>query len=352
MHPYSTTSGSPRWLHALAVLTALCTLPLLFLGAGVTSHGVGMVDPRGFRPPWEIVNGLIENSGLDWRLEYGHRTFGFLVGICGIALAVGCFFGDRRGWLGWVGVLALGMIGMQGALGIFRVDYNALYGRTFAMIHGVFAQLVFAVLVSVAVMTSKRWTTAPAEEMSPALRVWSVVTALIVLGQLMIGGMVRHQSSLIGPRGHLLGAFVVVGAVVWLLKLMREERGARLSSLAGALSHGSARQESLAPRFTVARSAFMGLIALQLGLGMESWLAKYYAGTVEHESILPLPMHAEWIRTAHYVVGSLIFATSVSTALWCQRRPVTALLPSPLRRRGLGGEGAAPEPMHKLEGAV
>ena len=122
---------SPRWLHALAVLTALLTLVLLFLGAGVTSHGVGMVDPRGFRPPWEIINGLFENNGLGWRLEYGHRTFGFLVGIYGIALAIGCWFFDRRPWMGWVGVLALAMICTQGALGIFRVDYNASLGGSF-----------------------------------------------------------------------------------------------------------------------------------------------------------------------------------------------------------------------------
>ena len=63
------TTPVPSWLHALAVLTVLLTLPLLFLGAGVTSHGVGMIDPRGFRLPWDIVNGLLENSGLAWRLE-------------------------------------------------------------------------------------------------------------------------------------------------------------------------------------------------------------------------------------------------------------------------------------------
>src|SRR5437773_12333577 len=95
------TPVCPRWLHAVAVLTVLLTLPLLFLGAGVTSHDVGMVDTRGFRPPWDIVNGLVENSGLGWRLEYGHRTLGFLVGMSAINLAIGCWFFDRRGWMGW-----------------------------------------------------------------------------------------------------------------------------------------------------------------------------------------------------------------------------------------------------------
>jgi cytochrome c oxidase assembly protein subunit 15 len=312
--------GSPRWLHALAVLTVLCTLPLLFLGAGVTSHGVGMVDPRGFRPPWEIVNGLFENSGLAWRLEYGHRTFGFLVGLCGIGLAVGCWFYDPRPWMGWIGVLALALICVQGALGILRVNLNASYPHAFALVHGVFAQVVFAVLVSVTLLTSRRWADDPTDEARPTLKVWSIVTALLVFGQLLFGGMVRHHDSLLGPRGHLLGAFIVVAAVVWLLKLIRESQ---------------ARE-----RFAVARILFMALLGLQLLLGMESWLAKYYVGTaVSHEPLLPVPMHAEWIRTAHYVVGSLIFATSVSVALMAQRRPALAM-------------EAAPEPSRELEGAL
>lgn len=316
MHSDSTNSGSPRWLHGIAVLTVMCTLPLLFLGAGVTSHGVGMVDPRGFRWPWEIVRVLLENNGLAWLLEYGHRTFGFLVGMCGIAFAVGCFFGERRTWLRWAGCLPLVMIVSQGLLGIFRVDYNALHGREFAMVHGMFAQLVLAVLVGATVVTSRRWAS-EREEVSPGLRRWSIATAAIIFAQLVLGGMVRHSDSLLGPRGHLLGAFVVVGAVVWLLKLLRENG-----------------------QFGFARVALMGLLALQLVLGMESWLAKYFVPTaVSHETLAPAPMHGEWIRTAHYVVGSLLFATSVSVAILAQRRAVPALEP-------------APRVMHELEGAL
>jgi len=299
----SKSPDCPRWLHALAVLTVLCTLPLLFLGAGVTSHGVGMVDARGFRPPWEIVNGLFENSGFAWRLEYGHRTFGFLVGMCGIGVAVGCFFCDRRGWMGWLGFLALGLICAQGALGIFRVDYNALYGRTFAMFHGAFAQIVFAVLVAVALFTSRRWLSERTALVSPALQRWSIVTMLIVFVQLVLGGLVRHKESLLGPRGHLLWAFVVVGTIVWLLKVMRESE--------------------LSDRLRVQRILLKGLLVLQLWLGVESWLAKFHVPSADLPQLLPAPTHAEWIRTSHYLLGALLFATTVTIALIANRRPVT-----------------------------
>jgi heme a synthase len=312
-----TTPVCPRWLHGLAVLTALLTLPLLFLGAGVTSHGVGMVDSHGFRPPWEIVKGLFENSGFDWRLEYGHRTFGFLVGLCGIGLAVGCWFFDRRPWMGWIGFLALAMIGVQGLLGINRVDYNLLNGRTYAMIHGIFAQLVFATLVSVCVLTSRLWLAERSESALPALQRWSIITAVAVFGQLVLGGIVRHQDSPFGPRGHLLGAFVVVGVTVWLLKLMRESEARDL--------------------FRMNRIGLMIFLTVQLMLGMESWLARFFVATADLPQLAPVPMHAEWIRTGHYVVGSLIFASTVAVALMAQRKPALVLEAAPVRSRELEG---------------
>jgi heme A synthase len=313
----NTPSVPPRWLHGLALLTVLFTVPLLFLGASVTSHDVGMVDARGFRPPWEIVNGLFENNGLGWRLEYGHRTFGFLVGLCGIALAVSCWFFDRRPALGWLAIVALGLICLQGTLGIFRVDYNAVHGRTFALLHGGLAQIVFATLVMVAVFLSRRWVTPDHEEASPALQRFSIMTAVLVFVQLMLGGLVRHKESLIGPRGHLLGAFVVVGAVVWLLKLIRDSE-----------CRDMLRRE---------RILLMALLALQLVLGVESWLAKFAVPQADLPQLQPLPMHAEWIRTAHYLVGTLLFSTTVVIALIANRKHLVATTVAPVRPPELEG---------------
>jgi cytochrome c oxidase assembly protein subunit 15 len=306
--PSSSTPVPPRWLHGLAVLTVLFTLPLLFLGAGVTSHGVGMVDPHGFQPPWQIVKVLLENNGFDWQLEYGHRALGFLVGLCGIFLAVGCWFFDRRAWMGWLGFLALALICVQGALGKYRVDLHLHFGRTFALIHGCFAQIVFAVLVSLMLFTSRRWVADRFEPASPALQRWSIITAILVYVQLILGGLVRHKESLLGPRGHLLGAFVIVGAVVWLLKLIREDE-----------SH---------ERFRMQRILLMTLLLVQLWLGVETWLARFFVPQADLPQLHPLSMHGEWIRTAHYLVGTLIFSTTVVVALIANRRSAVATAPS------------------------
>jgi heme A synthase len=177
------------------------------------------------------------------------------------------------------------------------------------MIHGAFAQLVFTMLVSVALLTSRRWAIGCLELASPALQRWSIIAAALVFGQLVLGGVVRHQDSLLGPRGHLLGAFVVVAAVVWLLKLMRDREAS--------------------DRFKLPRILLMAFLALQLWLGVESWLAKFYAP--DFPQLAPAPTHAAWLRTAHYLCGTLIFATTVTVALIAHRKPVTAVEAEPAR---------------------
>src|SRR5690242_20175647 len=86
----------PRWLHAWAVLTALAALPLLTLGAEVTTRKVGMIDNKGFREPWHLFGQSFADKGLAYFIEHGHRLAGFVVGILAIVLAIGLLVGARR----------------------------------------------------------------------------------------------------------------------------------------------------------------------------------------------------------------------------------------------------------------
>src|SRR4051812_32812404 len=94
----------PRWLRAWAALTALAALPLVTLGAEVTTKRVGMVDPRGFRAPWHLFTVPSEQLSVGFLIEHGHRLFGFVVGTCCIVLAVGLTIQGRGRyrWLGWL----------------------------------------------------------------------------------------------------------------------------------------------------------------------------------------------------------------------------------------------------------
>jgi heme A synthase len=305
------TPAAPRWVHWWAVLTVCATVPLLVLGAEVTTKQVGMVDERGFRPPWHIwlVNSL-EERGLGFLIEHSHRLAGYAVGSCIIVLTLALWWREPRRWVRWAGVVALGGVIVQGLLGGFRVQLNALMGKDLALVHGCFAQLVFALLVAVALFTSRGWVSAaeiPATQEGLRLRRWSVLTAVLVYLQLLLGGIVRHTDFFLGPRLHLLGAFVVVGTVIWLIKLIFDLPIRDRVLVKGAL-------------------VLILLVMVQLFLGVEAWLGKFRSR--EWPQLQPLTLHPDLLRSLHFLAGSLVFAASVAVALQVHRRIAGQLQPA------------------------
>jgi len=276
------------------VLTVVVTLPLAILGTHVTTHGWGMVDQQGLRSPWYFFERFVEED-LGWRVEHGHRQVGWIAGLCVIILAAGLWRWDSRRAVRWLGLAALLAVSMQGVLGIFRIELNALMGKPMAMVHGFFAQIVITLLVCVAVVTSRSWLMRPGTG-SPGLRSWSFFTAALVLAQLFVGGMVRHLDHPLAGRLHLLLAFAVVAAVMWLAKLAFEQE-------------------------TAARAVkiLLGLVAVQVFLGIESWLSKFASATSPWRMLEPLAVHAEWFRSLHYVMGTMILATTVAIAMRAQQ---------------------------------
>jgi cytochrome c oxidase assembly protein subunit 15 len=316
--------ASPRWLHRWALLTVCATVPLLFLGAEVTTKKVGMVDDVGFREPWHlfvILDQALYQVGL--LIEHSHRLAGFIVGTCAIVMVIGLWCCEPRRWLRWFGVAALVGISIQGVLGILRVNLNELMGRQLALVHGCFAQLVFALLVGLALCTSRGWSTAPLISAPAAdwtrLRRWSILTTGLIYLQLVLGGFVRHTTSLLGQRGHLLVAFAVAAAVAWLLKLVLETQAANKP-------------------LTSAVKLLAALVVLQVLLGIEAWMMKFAAGFAMAD-LQPIPPQQELIRTAHFIVGSAVFAAAVVVTLRAHRQ--LALAPR-----------IAPVPVGRMEGAT
>src|SRR5262245_51996534 len=88
----------PWWLRAWAWLTVLTCLPLVTLGAEVTTKKVGMADPVALRNPlylFEQEEGTLRFVHL-WQtgqmgvlIEHAHRLFGWLVGFECLVLAIG-----------------------------------------------------------------------------------------------------------------------------------------------------------------------------------------------------------------------------------------------------------------------
>jgi cytochrome c oxidase assembly protein subunit 15 len=307
--PFSEVPVSPRWLHGWAVFTACATVALLTLGAVVTTFRVGMADPVWPTYPWHMLLISYDEPRPGYLIEHTHRLAGYIVGCCVIVLAIGLWRYHGRRWLGWLGLAALGGVIIQGLLGGFRVLLNALVGTDLALIHGLFAQLVFALLVSLAVFTSRRWATTPVTTPAEANRVWrwSVLTVVLVYLQLIFGAILRHTYATFAQHSHILVAVLVVAAVAWLLKSVVDQK------------HGE-------KHLTLLASVLATLVGVQVFLGIEALLPRLITPGLPEAQLVTIPQGI--VRTAHFVLGSLIFATAVAVSLWA-RRGVTVAEPLP-----------------------
>src|SRR5580698_7093604 len=86
----------PTILHGLALLAAVATFPLIFMGGLVTSHGAGMSVPDwpntwGYNmflfPPSKWVGGIL--------FEHTHRLAASFVGMLTIAIMIAAFRARR-----------------------------------------------------------------------------------------------------------------------------------------------------------------------------------------------------------------------------------------------------------------
>jgi cytochrome c oxidase assembly protein subunit 15 len=284
-HP---SSFSP-WPHRIAVLTAVATFPLLFIGGLVTSKGAGLAVPdwpttfgyNMFLYPWsKMVGGIF--------YEHSHRLAGSFVGLCTIFLALALWFKESRRWLRWLGIAALTMVIAQGVLGGLRVIWLE---HTLAIVHAAFAQAFFAFVTALAVLTSPRWRgeipEPPIDDGGKLLRLSIITTAMIYL-QVVFGAVLRHTGAWLDA--HLLFAVLVTLHVALLLSRVT-------------------RKHSSDPT-TVRPATFLGvLLAAQLLLGAASYFGKYTTlWRMAAEAVV-------YITTIHLAAGALMLVTSLSLTL-------------------------------------
>lgn len=247
--------------------------------------------------------------------EHSHRLLGSLIGTLAIGLVATSWFAERRRWAFRLTVVALGMVIVQGLLGGLRVTHR---DRTLAQVHGCFGPLFFAVTVAIATVTSGWWSKAALrlDRRAGRLQRLAIATAAIAYLQLVLGTFVRHVSTQtsIGEfrffaMFHLLTALVLTAHVV----------------LVGFRVLRNFADERLLVRPAL---ALFGLIAVQLCLGVGTWLTHYgppawlsdngWFANNEWLAHYTVEAGSAWqtqITTAHVAVGSLIFGTSVALAL-------------------------------------
>ncbi|MBI1824862.1 MAG: COX15/CtaA family protein [Planctomycetes bacterium] len=203
-----------RFVRTLAIITTCALLPLVVVGTGVTTKHAGMAFPD-----WPTSNGSIVNPE-GWTqnektlFEHGHRLLGWAVGILALTQAWACF--KHGGGLRFFGFATLIAIIIQGVLGGVRVKLDS---RFLAMIHGIWAQVCFALACAVILRSSMGWTDMHSFIQGrgiPFFRKLIAVGLVAAFLQLVFGAAYRHFGSTHALISHLLGAAVVIGLLGWI----------------------------------------------------------------------------------------------------------------------------------------
>jgi cytochrome c oxidase assembly protein subunit 15 len=274
------------WSHRLALLLLGATFVLILIGGLVTNTGAALAVPdwpttfghNMFLYPWaRMVGGIF--------YEHSHRLIGSLVGALTLLLALALWVTGSRRWLRWLGVGALGLVSVQGVLGGLRV---ILLADALAIVHGALAQAFFGLIVALALFTSREWSESPRADADLSLKRLALSATGCVYLQIVFGALLTHRGWL---DGHLVGAFVLVLIV---------------PALTGRVMTRHADQpELIRPAMWLA-----GLLALQLLLGLGSYLARFTS--IELPVSLALPL-------AHRLAAALLLAASLVLTLRVNR---------------------------------
>ncbi|MBI5869264.1 MAG: COX15/CtaA family protein [candidate division Zixibacteria bacterium] len=225
--------GNP-WVYRLALALAGATLLTILIGGSVTTMGAGDSDPSWSLRFWDWFRSWSQMPG-GQIYEISHRQIGTIVGLIALAFIIVLWRSERRRWVKYLGLSVLGAVILQGLLGGLRVltvsDPNvqqrvlgisgladALSARlASAIVHAGLAQIVFAMTVVIAVVTSSRWSQIiqmPALPGVRKIRRLGVIAASGTLIEMILGAFVRHGSKVVTE--HIVGALLVSSLCVLL----------------------------------------------------------------------------------------------------------------------------------------
>ncbi len=321
------------WHAKFAVVAAVLILPLLLIGALVTSTGSGLAVPDW--PGTYGANMIMYPIGLMTRprivIEHGHRLFGMLIGLTTTVLMLQSVLGHRPVWLKYWAVALFVLVIFQGYLGGLRVNEKSQW---LAVFHGVVAQAFFALSVGYAVCVSPLFgslgtrghlgtgfarpileevlgTSAEASRQGRRLKIFAAATTHSLVLQLIFGAMYRHVRV-----AHALWAHIGFSIVVVVAACATGFIAVRLS------------QEAVSTRLRgVLRRLGSGLVAVVFMQFVLGWAAFWVVQTTERtvtpaEEATTAPQvatHAAIIPTLHQANGAALLAVATMTYVWSIR---------------------------------
>ncbi len=285
------------------------TLVLVGIGGLVTSEEAGLAVPdwpdsfggNMFLLPLSRMTGAIY-------YEHAHRLFGALVGLVTVSLAVYLWCSSSSRWLKALAALAVVQVIVQGIFGGLRVtevDSTTVIDGTVSqwdesslslllrVVHGVDGQFFLALLAVILTLSASNWRTATGGCSDRYDRWGSVVLALLLSAQLLLGALARHISR-DWVLWHLGGGFVVLAVVVFL--------GVR-----GGLPSMAAPRARIGVLLVIATTG-------QVALGFAT-----LAVTSGQVRIASSGVTETLVATTHQTLGAVILALAASLLCWAFR---------------------------------
>lgn len=306
---------NPNVAHPLVRLTtrfvAVAVFVLLVAGALVTSTGSGLAVPD-----WPLSYGKVMPPMVGGiRFEHGHRLIAAAVStLVGIQVAVLLFL-ERRKSVRLLGVLAFVAILLQAVLGGLTVIFQLPPAVSSA--HAGLAEIVFALVATIALMTSDVWPALGtarlerADELARAFRLALAATGM-TFAQILLGAVMRHTGA-----GLAIPDAPTVFGGLWPsheqlalpgvpIHLAHRVGAVFVAVLVALAAHALSR---LGGRFANVAMLWIVLVVLQGGLGAFSiWTRRLPA-----------------VTSAHLGLGALCFVTGVLATVTLGRLRAGAL---------------------------
>lgn len=277
-------------VHKFALLVVAWAVILLTAGALVTSEDAALAVPD-----WPLSYGTLNPPMVGGiAFEHSHRLIAAGLGLLIIVLAWLLWRYEERPAMKWLGFAALGGVILQGLLGGLTV--LKLLHYWLPVMHACLAQIMFAILVSIAVLTSywyMRDLPQYADASVPSIHSIVNLNAFIIFLQALVGAGFRHKYLSLKP--HIFGAAVVLVMVIWTAAVL----GRRFPAV---------------KEISRIRRLLHSMVGLQILLGLVALWARINSADD------PQPLPPVVITTViHTVIGAVLFAISIVTVLVCYR---------------------------------
>ena len=318
MKPWQTNGN---WLTIFCWVAAGLTFFMIVTGGVVTGFEAGLAVPDwpnsyGHNMLLYPLSEMVADPESGVFFEHAHRLTGMFVGLTAIVLCITLWIADMRMWVGMLGLVVLVLVIMQGVLGGLRVtgvltmsqDAADLSPSTMlAIVHGVLAQVLLAIMAVVAAVTSTRWLRGKVSIGSGQLAVdrqFTIVLLVCLLIQLGLGAAYRHLGTDLGTSApaanHALLGHIVMAVVVAIMVMFV---GLRASSMEG--------RDSV---FVWLGRTLLISIGAQIVLGIAAVAAvmmRPEAGTTAD-----VPGWEVLLTSAHQANGALLLALSLLLVAW------------------------------------